>query len=206
MQKHLYMSLYNFQLAFAKLIASPSLCESVLKDDHNFFSEFDLTDKEKMRIRSVIRQRGMSACCSLYRMNRATPLYTQLSNTSALLGDAIVPLLVEFWKQYQDTSLQFREEVLAFGTFLMNRIDDGSVQVPYLKDILQFELAINELSYLPEGNFRILRLEYDLYQLLYLLSTDNLSETGIEKSIVYYKLYMDNRQLQLVEMKEPVLS
>ena len=196
------MSLPDFQLAFARLIASPALCESVLKDDQHFFSEFDLTGKEKMRLRSVIRQRGMSACCSLYRMNRATPLYTQLSNTSTLMGDAIVPLLVEFWQHYQDTSLQFREEVLAFGSFLMKRIEEGFVQAPFLKDILQFELAINELNYLPEGNVRILRFEYDIYQLLYLLNSGNLFESGIEKSAVRYKLYINNRQLQLVELNE----
>lgn len=197
------MSLYNFQRAFAKLIASPSLCESVLKDDQHFFSEFDLTEKEKIRLVSVIRQRGMSACCSLYRMNRATPLYTQLSNTCTLLNDQLLLLMEKFWKENQDTSLQFREEVLAFGAFLMKHIVDGSIQVPFLKDVLQFEIAINELSYLPEGNFRILRFEYDIYQLLYLLNSGNFTETGIEKSTVCYKLYLENRQMQLVEMNEP---
>ncbi len=195
------MSLHNFQLAFAKLVASPQLCVAVREDGSSFFSGFDLNEKEISRLRSVVNQKGMQACCNLYRMNRVTPLYTQLSNTCTMLEERLMPEVEAFWNHYKDTSLQFREEVLAFGEFLMNRIDDGIVQIPYLKDILNFEIAINALSYLPEGHQRFVRFEYDIYRLLYLLSIGKLHESSIERSNTLYKLYLVERVLQMEEVR-----
>src|SRR5437868_8635604 len=122
------MSLPDFQKAFASLIASPALCKAVLADENAFFADYDLTEKEKTRIHSVLRQRGISACCTLYRMNRITPIYTQLSNTSALLGDDFVPLADEFWQQHANTTLQFRDEVSKFGELILQKIEKGIVK------------------------------------------------------------------------------
>ncbi len=191
------MSSPDFQIAIAKLIASPQLCEKVLIDEDSFFSQFVLSEKEKTRLHSVLRQKGISACCSLYRMNRITPVYTQLSNTSTLLGDDLVPIIEEFWVLYSETSLQFKEEVLEFGRFLMNKIESGLLEIPYLKEVLQLEMVINELSYLPEGEYRILKFDLNIFKILQFLSVGSLNNEPIQKSDIVYKIYLQNQKLQM---------
>jgi len=191
------MSAHEFQLAFSRLIASPQLCRRALAAEGDFFSDLDLTEKEKQRLHSVVRQKGISACCSLYRMNRVTPVYSQLSNTCALLGDGLIPLIEEFWEYLTEPSLQFREEVLGFGNFLMNRITTGSICMPYLKEVLQLEMAMNELSYLPEGACRILKFEHDIGCVLQALAAGNLPDESIPASTVEYKMYIRNHKIEM---------
>ncbi|MEO6932222.1 MAG: hypothetical protein ABI151_11375 [Chitinophagaceae bacterium] len=187
----------DFQLAVAKLIASPQLCVDVIRDEDPFFSNYDLTDRDKRRLHAVLRQKGISACCSLYRMNRVTPVYMQLANTSAILGDDLIPILEEFWKHFADTTLQYKAEVLEFGKFLMKKIKDGTVARPYLKEVLQMEVAINELSYLPEGEERTLTFAHDIIQVLASVHSSTLSTDLIEKCRCTYKLYMRALEIQI---------
>jgi hypothetical protein len=191
------MSARDFQLAFARLIASPETCYKAISAEQQFFAGFELTEKEKKRLHSVVRQRGISACCSLYRMNRVTPVYSQLSNSCALLGDDLIPLVEEFWRHLSAPSLQFREEVLGFGHFLMDRIVKGWVCVPYLKEVLQLEIAMNELSYLPEGEFRILRFEHDIFCVLQALAQGSLPDDSIPESDMEYKMYIRDHAIKM---------
>jgi hypothetical protein len=191
------MSAHDFQLAFASLIASPETCREVIKAEEPFFTRFDLTDKEKLRLRAIVRQKGISACCSLYRMGRVTPVYLQLSNTCALLGDALIPLVEEFWKHLAETSLQFREEVLGFGHFVMDKINAGLIEIPYLKEVLRLEMALNELSYLPEGECRILKFEHDILSVLQALAERRLQEAAIPESEVEFKMYIKDNKIEM---------
>jgi hypothetical protein len=97
----------------------------------------------------VVWQRGMSTNCSLYRSNRVTPLYTMLNFTCRSLGDQFRPLLDQFWdaKDYQDG--QFQSEVERFGSFLRERIADGVLSNPFTAELLEFELALNDLAFAP---------------------------------------------------------
>lgn len=191
------MSAHDFQLAFSRLIASPQLCRQAIAAEEDFFTGFNLTEKEKQRLRSVLRQKGISACCSLYRMNRVTPVYSQLSNTCALLGDGLIPLVEEFWRHLAEPSLQFREEVLGFGNFLMDKITNGSISTPYLKEVLQLEIAMNELSYLPEGTCRVLQFEHDIYSILQALAAGNLAGEAIPPSTDEYTMYIRNHTIEM---------
>lgn len=191
------MSAHDFQLAISRLIASPQLCRQFMEEAPAFFAGFNLTEKEKQRLHSVVRQKGMSACCSLYRMNRVTPVYSQLSNTCALLEDDLIPLVEEFWQHLTQPSLQFREEVLGFGAFLMARIEKGLISIPYLKEVLQLEMAMNELSYLPEGACRILRFEHDIFNILQALAAGTLTGESISASGIAYKMYIRNHKIEM---------
>lgn len=196
------MSARDFQLAFASLIASPETCCELLTAERSFFSRFDLTEKEKLRLHAIVRQKGISACCSLYRMNRVTPVYSQLSNTCALLKDRLIPLVEEFWQYLAKPSLQFREEVLEFGNFLMNKINAGIISMPYLKEVLQLEIAMNELSYLPEGEYRMLRFEHDIFFVLKALADGRLDEADVPCSAERYRLYIKNDRVEMEMVKE----
>lgn len=195
------MSAHDFQLAFASLIASPETCCEMLTAEESFFARFDLTEREKLRLHTIVRQKGISACCSLYRMNRVTPVYSQLSNTCALLKDKLIPLIEEFWRYLTKPSLQFREEVLEFGDFLMNKINTEIISIPYLKEVLQLEIAMNELSYLPEGEYRMLRFEHDIFFVLKALAEGKLENADVPYSAERYKMYMKNDRIEM-EMAE----
>lgn len=195
------MSAHDFQLAFASLIASPETCCEMLTAEESFFARFDLTEREKLRLHTIVRQKGISACCSLYRMNRVTPVYSQLSNTCALLKDKLIPLIEEFWQYLTKPSLQFREEVLEFGDFLMNKINTEIISIPYLKEMLQLEIAMNELSYLPEGEYRMLRFEHDIFFVLKALAEGKLENADVPYSVERYKMYMKNDRIEM-EMAE----
>jgi len=199
------MSARDFQLAFARLIASPETCCKVLTAEEPFLARFDLTDKEKLRLHAIVRQKGISACCSLYRMNRVTPVYSQLSNTSTLLGNTLIPLVQEFWQHLTEPSLQFREEVLGFGHFVMDRIDAGLTRIPYLKEVLQLEMAMNELSYLPEGECRTLKFEHDIFCVLQAVAAGRLRETAIPASNVEYQMYIRDHKIEMAPLPDDAL-
>ncbi len=190
------MSMHDFQRAMARLIASPVLCHRVLLDGGAALSDFELTPRELSRLVAVVsQQKGMSACCTLYRMNRFTPLYSQLSNTCALLGDRLPPLVEEFWGGMRDTTLQFKHEVLAFGRFLIQRVLD----VPYLHEVLQLEMAMNDLSYAAEGAECTLQFDYDIFAVLTAIRSGTLGSASIARSDTRYLLYIRDHEITMEE-------
>jgi len=108
---------------------------------------YELTDREQRRLIRVVWQRGMSVSCTLYRINRMTPLYTLLPLTCNLLGEELVPLGELFWVTFRDSDLQFKPEIDRFARFLRDRMDSGLIQDPYLREVLDFEQALNALSF-----------------------------------------------------------
>ncbi|MBO9731878.1 MAG: hypothetical protein J7623_24770 [Chitinophaga sp.] len=143
------MSLLSFQKALTDLIASPQLCLQMRTNPADILPRYDLTDREKARLQAVVHQPGMSVSCTLYRVNRITPIYTMLPYTCFLLGPALVSQAETFWQVQQKSDLQFKREITLFGEFLLQQIDAGILINPYLREIVAMELAINELNFLP---------------------------------------------------------
>lgn len=141
------MSLPSFQRALFDLIANPALCMQAKESPGILSEKYDLTPKEFNRLHTVIRQKGMSTNCTLYRINRVTPLYTLMPYTCKLLGDHLLPLLIAFWETNGRTNLQFKDEVILFSDYLQQEIIKGAVCIPFLEEILDFESKINELRY-----------------------------------------------------------
>jgi len=145
------MALVAFQRAFYELVADSLLCMEARENPEILRGRYDLTEKEFTRLRSIVGQKGMATNCNLYRMNRVTPLYTLLPYTCKLLGDDFVPLLNRFWGEYNQTGLQFGNEVELFCHFLKLNLLAGNIQNPYLLEILGFEYQLNELRYRQES-------------------------------------------------------
>jgi hypothetical protein len=143
------MSVASFQQALCDLIASPPLCRALRAGDEGVLANYELSARERTRLCDVVRQRGMSTNCSLYRANRVTPLYMILTYTLRSLGDQLRSLLDEFWdaKIYQDG--QFSSEVERFAVFLRKRIAEGIVSSPFSAELLEFELELNALKCAP---------------------------------------------------------
>jgi hypothetical protein len=141
------MSLRDFQRALCDLIASPRLCLRMRERPEEVLARYELTPREARRLTSVVWQRGMSVNCTLYRVNRVTPVYSMLPLTCFLLGDALLPELETFWAEFTDTDLQYKTEIQRFAAFLHRRIEQGHVDMPCLAEVLEFELAVNELRF-----------------------------------------------------------
>jgi len=143
------MSVASFQQALCDLIASPRLCLALRANPQDTLAGYQLSARERTRLMEVVWQRGMSTNCTLYSSNRVTPIYTLLNFTCRALGDQLAAVLDEFWdaKEYQDG--QFHSEIERFSAFLRQRIADGGIRSPFAAELLQFELALNALEFVP---------------------------------------------------------
>ena len=87
--------------------------------------------------------------CSMYRSNRITPIYTLLNFTCFLLGADFKKEIDEYWRSSQLPDLQFKEEIERFGRYLKGRITAGAITNPFVEEVLDFELSMNELQFVP---------------------------------------------------------
>lgn len=85
----------------------------------------------------------------MYRSNRITPIYTLLNFTCFLLGADFEKEVDEYWRRSQLPDLQFKEEIERFGRYLKGRITAGAITNPFVEEVLNFELAMNELQFVP---------------------------------------------------------
>jgi hypothetical protein len=141
------MSMQGFQKALCDLVASPDLCILLRESPEEVLARYELTARDRRRLVDVVQQRGMAVNCSLYRANRLSPIYNLMPHTCFLLGDALMDEATEFWKDFEETRIQFNEEVEKFGDFLRRRIELGLLQGTVLAEVLEYELALNELRY-----------------------------------------------------------
>jgi hypothetical protein len=141
------MSLSGFQLALCEAIASPALARQLRHDTGAFLARYDLSDRERRRLVAVGGQQGMATSCAIYRLNRITPICLYLPMTSLLLGDhELVAQAEAFWST-RGTDLQFQPEVAGFGSFLRERLGTIGSAHPFLAEVLDFELAVNEVQF-----------------------------------------------------------
>ncbi len=138
------MSLLGFQRALADMVASPALAMAVRRREAEALVTYDLTPRDRRRLQAVAAQPGMEVNCTLYRSNRLTPIVMLLPYTCFVLGDRLRWIAERFWDANL-TDLQFATEVERFAAFLRGlELDE-----PLLEEILSFELATNELRFLP---------------------------------------------------------
>jgi hypothetical protein len=145
------MSLAEFQRAFADLIASPEDCLRARGADHFRDPGYDLTERERRRLAAMARDEAMSANCTLYRVNRLTPVYSVLPLTCRLLADDLAPELEGFWRASRDATLQYGWESWRFGLWLQQRIEAGAIAGGPLADAIAFELAAYEVRTAPRS-------------------------------------------------------
>ena len=143
------MTLPDFQRALCDLIGSPELCLAVRADGREFFSRYDLSPRERDRLHDIVWQRGMATSCTLYRSNRVTPIYTLLHYTCLVLGDRLKETLDAYWAATELRDLQFKNEIERFARFVRERIARGAIVDPHVQEVLDFELAVNELRFAP---------------------------------------------------------
>ena len=142
------MSLIEFQRALADMVASPALTRAVRSGDDKALARYELLPGERARLRTVASQPGMEVSCTLYRANRLTPVVMLLPYTCFVLGERMKSIAERFWDDSR-TDLQFRSEIERFAAFLRELVQAGELDEPLLEEVLDFELATNELRFLP---------------------------------------------------------
>ena len=165
------MTLLGYQQALCDLVASPSLCLRV-RADAATLDAYDLTDRERRRLSTVVAQPGMSTSCTLYRVNRITPLYSYLPLTCALLGDDLIVEAERYWSQGKPGDLQFGPETQRFAQFLRDRFAAGALASPYVGEVLELELAANALRWGADPPRRTVRFAHEPEPLLAALAED----------------------------------
>lgn len=143
------MALAEFQRAFADLIASPERCLAARAPASTVFDGYDLTPRETARIQAMVRDRGMSINCTLYRVNRLTPVYSVLPLSCKLLGECLAAELDGFWGASRDATLQYGREAWRFGLWIQDRIASGILSPGPVEDAVRFELAAFEVRTAP---------------------------------------------------------
>lgn len=165
------MTLLGYQQALCDLVASPSLCLRV-RSDAATLDAYDLTDRERRRLAAVVAQPGMSTSCTLYRVNRITPLYSYLPLTCALLGDDLIAEAERYWSQGKPGDLQFGPETQRFAQFLRDRFAAGALASPYVGEVLELELTASALRWGADPPRRTVRFAHDPEPLLAALADD----------------------------------
>jgi hypothetical protein len=130
------------------MVAAPKLAMAVRGGDSHVLEPYDLSTRERQRLETVARQPGMDVNCTLYRGNRLTPIVMLLPYTCFVLGDRMKSIAERFWAD-SHTDLQFRNEIEHFAAFVRELVGAGEIDEPLLEEILSFELAANELRFLP---------------------------------------------------------
>lgn len=139
------MSLKSFQLALAEIISNPQTGKRYSENPNLMDSRYELTEKEKERLAAMAGQKGMRANYMLYQMNRMTPLSMFMGYTLKVLRPQLMAVLQQFWAQYPQTSFQFRDELAFFVAFLKQEMDADRLSIPYLRDIVAIDEAINDI-------------------------------------------------------------
>jgi hypothetical protein len=147
------MAIADFQRALADLIASPQKCIAARNTGRSAFSEYALSEREISRLQTMVMDEGMSINCTLYRVNRLTPVYSVLPMTCQMLGDAATRELESFWEASRDATLQYRWEAWRFGTWLLDRIAASAIPGGPIEDVIHFELACFDVRTTPHADF-----------------------------------------------------
>lgn len=109
--------LADFQQALADLVASPALCNAVRADAAEL-ARYRLSERERRRVLAIARHAGMQAACSVYRMNRITPLMMNLRATLRALGERLPGLCSRYWAEHASGHSHFYLESERFCRWL----------------------------------------------------------------------------------------
>ena len=117
--------LVEFQQALADLVASPALCRQVRADPNLLRLRYELSHREYERLTNMVRQRGMTFNCMLYRANRLAPLALNLYGFCRALGPRLGPLLTEYTERHPHSNVHFYLECDRFCAFVESKLSEG---------------------------------------------------------------------------------
>lgn len=81
------------------------------------------------------------------RLDRSSPIHTLLPYTCLALGGRLEGELDSFWKSVGFVDLPFGLVIERYAQFLKRRVENGTLRIGYLPELLDFELAAHELRF-----------------------------------------------------------
>lgn len=139
------MSLPEFQRALSEMLMSPAFRTRVADEAGNAggaLSSFDLSDKELRRLAALARDVRLKTGTLLHRSTRLSMLSNTLPRTVRVLGSrGLKELTHAYWGEHPPYSAFFVQEGTRFGRFALERLATGAFQHPYLREVLETELA-----------------------------------------------------------------
>lgn len=119
--------LVEVQQALVDLTSSPELVEQVRADPDLLRARYQLTDREAARLVAIARHRGMAAACTVYRMNRLSPLAMNLRETLRAIGPGLRELMSTYWREHPRGHAHFFIESARFAAWLRGRLAVGAI-------------------------------------------------------------------------------
>jgi hypothetical protein len=87
------------------------------------------------------------------RLHRSSPIHALLPYTCLVLGGRLDGELETFWKSVGFADLPFAAVIERFAHFLKRRVENGTVRIGFLPELLDFELAARELRFTARGPY-----------------------------------------------------
>lgn len=87
------------------------------------------------------------------RLDRSSPIHTLLPYTCLALGGRLDGELDSFWKSVGFADLAFDAVIERFARFLKRRVENGTLRIYFLPELLDFELAAHELRFTARGPY-----------------------------------------------------
>ncbi|HTU66089.1 MAG TPA: hypothetical protein VMF52_09075 [Steroidobacteraceae bacterium] len=87
------------------------------------------------------------------RLNRSTPIRRLLPFACRALGAGLETELGSFWTSVDFADLPCGSAAEQFAVFLKRRVENGTLRLHFLPELLDFELASSELRFLPRQEF-----------------------------------------------------
>jgi hypothetical protein len=134
-----------FQRAVVDLTLDYRKSSALLHGDRDVLAGYDLTDRERTRLLSIVAQPGMSVHCSLSRGNRLEVIAGVFPMTCVLLEPILNGLIDELWREHRPSNYQLAGEEAAFADVIRRKRADGELDVEYLDEIFAYELACWEM-------------------------------------------------------------
>jgi hypothetical protein len=87
------------------------------------------------------------------RLDRSSPIQVLLPFTCLALGGRLEGELETFWKSVGFADLSFDTVIERFAHFLKRRVENGTLRIYFLPELLDFELAAHELRFTARGPY-----------------------------------------------------
>ena len=87
------------------------------------------------------------------RLDRSSPIHAMFPFTCLALGGRLESELDSFWKSLGFADLPFEAVLERFAHFLKRRVENGTVRIYFLPELLDFELAAHELRFTARGPY-----------------------------------------------------
>lgn len=189
------MSLLGFQRALADLAASPGLCAEAIANPAPVFQRYDLTPLEQRRLKAMVRDPLMATNCTLYRVNRVTPIYMYFPMTCQILGPGLRRQLDAFWSTHRAEDLQYVPETARFARFLKRQVQSGELRNDFIEEIVDYEAAMMELRFAPDSDRRRVRFSHDPARLLESLSKSDQVPANLEAGEYWVEISASDGEL-----------